>query len=110
MSDVGYIESVQLFSETMTERFINGNDRSILVFATDGAKAYCATHGDQRRVEQAIFDACIRDEGLIDVIGSAIAHCISDEMRDHIDGLAERLIDTLNNMFSNEEDDNDDTD
>jgi hypothetical protein len=112
VSEVGFIESTKLFADTMKERFIDDNDRSILVFATDGTKAYCATHGNQGRVEQAIYDACIRDEGLRDVIGSAVAHCISEEMRDHIDELSDRLLNDLkelNQLLYGEEDEDDDT-
>jgi hypothetical protein len=74
---IGFLESVDLFSDTMNERHMSGGTANgMLIIASDGDNSTRIIDGNHNTLLDALSTILYKDEGLFDLIESALALAI----------------------------------
>ena len=77
-TEVGYLDCVKLFAETMKEKYLDGKENSLILIAGNGERIYMAKNGRACRVLESFVNAMVQEEQikmLVDMALSVIELC-----------------------------------
>ena len=81
MSEVGYIESVHLFAETMFEKFCdNGTGNHFLIVARDNEDSLCGCSGNPQAIAESLAGACLKDKRMKQIIIKAAGFIMANDL------------------------------
>lgn len=83
-TQVGYIESVELFTDAMKERFIIGQKRSLLILAADEEGTQVVSIGDPKIKLNSVANAIAQDERFAGLIMAAISVIAISKIKEHL--------------------------
>ena len=83
-TQVGYIESVELFADAMKERFIIGQKRSLLILAADEEGTQVVSIGDPKVKLNSVANTIAQDERFAGLIKMAISVIAISKIKEHL--------------------------
>lgn len=83
-TQVGYIESVELFADAMKERFIIGQKRSLLILAADEEGTKVVSFGDHEVKLISVASAIAKDERFAGLIKAACSVIALSKIKEHL--------------------------
>lgn len=83
-TQVGYIESVELFADAMKERFIIGQKRSLLILAADEEGTQVVSIGNHVVKLESVASAIAQDERFAGLIKAAISVIALSKIKGHL--------------------------
>ena len=83
-TQVGYIESVELFADAMKERFIIGQKRSLLILAADEEGTQVVSIGDPKVMLNSVANTIAQDERFAGLIKAAISAIAISKIKEHL--------------------------
>lgn len=72
-TEVGYIESVKLFAETMHERYIKGQKKSLLILASDEKGTQTIILGDSETMLLSFASSLHEDPKLLQLVKASMS-------------------------------------